>query len=203
MGKGDQLFKSSDEMRLSELMRKAQEGDSDSYRILLVEIEKMVASYVKNSFRRLGLGQQAWWEDVCQEVLLAIHNKRSTFNPQQNFLPWLYSIAKYKVIDYFRSVRVSAKHIDLQLDIAELEIAEIQNNDSNVGHDLEVLFNELPDKQRKVLQLVKIEGLSITEAAAKTGFSNSDVKVTIHRAIKFLQKRMQDEKVLSEKSRPH
>jgi RNA polymerase sigma-70 factor (ECF subfamily) len=188
------LDNSLDEKRLSELMRKAQGGDASSYRTLLLEIEKMISSFVKNSFFRLGLGGSSAWEDVTQEVLLSVHAKRSTYNPNQYFLPWLYSIARYKVIDHARAARTVSKFIDLELDLVELDVAHPQvEESSNANHDLLALFDDLPQKQRQVLELVKIQGLTIAEAATRTGFSHSDIKVTIHRAIKTLQKRIRGE----------
>lgn len=200
MSKGvSRLENSSDEKRLAELMRKAQGGDSHSYRTLLLEIEKMISSFVKNSFYRLGLGGTDAWEDVVQEILMGIHSKRATYNPNQYFLPWLYSIARYKVIDHARSARTVSKFIDLELDLVQLDIAFPNNMEPDTNHDLQSLFDNLPKKQREVLELVKIQGLTITEAAARTGFSHSDIKVTVHRAIKTLQKRLQGE-VANEKS---
>lgn len=199
MNKGvSRLENSSDEKRLSGLMRKAQGGDSNSYRMLLLEIEKMISSFVKNSFFRLGLGGADSWEDVTQEILLGIHSKRATYNPNQYFLPWLYSIARYKVIDHARASRTVSKFIDLELDLVQLDIAFPNNEEFNTNHDLKSLFDDLPKKQRDVLELVKIQGLTIAEAAVRTGFSHSDIKVTIHRAIKTLRERLQGE-IVNEK----
>lgn len=62
----------------------------------------MVKQFVYNSFTRLGLKSFGGQDDVVQEVLLAIHHKRSAFDETQFFLPWMYAIARYKIIDYFR-----------------------------------------------------------------------------------------------------
>ena len=55
------------------------------------------------------------------------------------------------------------------------------------GVDAEALMRSLPQKQREVLELVKIQGLSVREASLRTGYSPSDIKVTVHRAIRSLQ----------------
>lgn len=184
------LDNSFDEKRLSELMRRAQDGCADSYKALLLELEKMISSFVKNSFFRLGIGDTCSCEDVTQEILIGIHAKRATYDPKQYFLPWFYSIARYKVIDHARAARTASKFIDLEIDLVELDIAQLTNEDTSSSHDLENLFNELPVKQRQVLELVKLQGLTISEAAIQTGFSHSDIKVTVHRAIRTLQKRL-------------
>lgn len=184
------LDNSLDEKRLSELMRRAQGGCADSYKALLLELEKMITSFVKNSFVRLGLGDMCSCDDVTQEILIGIHTKRATYNSEQFFLPWFYSIARYKVIDHARKARTTSKFIDLEIDLVELNVVHQASKDSETSHDLENLFDELPQKQREVLELVKVQGLTIAEAAAQTGFSHSAIKVTVHRAIKTLQKRL-------------
>jgi len=185
------LDNSFDEKRLSELMRRAQDECTDSYKALLLELEKMISGFVKNSFFRLGLGDTCSCDDVTQEILVGIHAKRATYNPKQYFLPWFYSIARYKVIDHARAARTASKFINL----IKLEITQATNEDTSSSHDLENLFNELSLKQRQVLELVKLQGFTISEAAAQTGFTNSDIKVTVHRAIKTLQKRLRRDTV--------
>lgn len=189
------LDKSADEKRLSELMRKAQGGDEAAYRSLLLEVEKMLASFIKNNLFRLGLGNTQSHDDLLQEILLAIHTKRATYDPNQYFLPWMYAISRYKIIDHARATRTSSKVIALEMDLATLELPAAEINSSGSNSDVEILLNSLPKKQREILELVKIKGLSIKEAALHTGCSDSDVKVTIHRAIKTLQKKLKREAV--------
>jgi RNA polymerase sigma-70 factor (ECF subfamily) len=52
--------------------------------------------------------------------------------------------------------------------------------------DMATLLARLPDRHRLPIQLVKIEGLSVAEAAKQTGMSESAVKVGIHRGLKAL-----------------
>jgi RNA polymerase sigma-70 factor (ECF subfamily) len=58
-------------------------------------------------------------------------------------------------------------------------------------YDLEILCNMLSGKQRDILMMVKLQGLSIEEVEKKTGYSTSDIKVNIHRALKYLQQKVQ------------
>ncbi|WP_017664198.1 sigma factor-like helix-turn-helix DNA-binding protein [Porphyrobacter sp. AAP82] len=51
---------------------------------------------------------------------------------------------------------------------------------------LDRLLGLLPPAQERAIALVKIEGLSIAEASAATGQSESLVKVNIHRGLKRL-----------------
>jgi RNA polymerase sigma-70 factor (ECF subfamily) len=191
------LEHSSDETELSLLMRKAQDGDSASYTLLLTKVQVMLKGFVDNSFNRLGLKNFGGQEDVIQEVLLAIHSKRASFDESQFFLPWMYAIARYKVIDYFRKNKknvYSAVSLSVSLEtedeIMAFDIAVI--TDFGVQYDVDKLCQMLPTKQREILVMMKIDGLSIQEVEAKTGYKASDIKVNVHRALKFLQEKMQE-----------
>ena len=94
---------SGDERELSAWMRLAQQGDSAAYQGLLRRLKSMAESFVRNT-----LGRKASWalsatEDIVQEILLGVHAKRHTYDPDRAFLPWFYAIARYKIIDHLRS----------------------------------------------------------------------------------------------------
>jgi RNA polymerase sigma-70 factor (ECF subfamily) len=58
---------------------------------------------------------------------------------------------------------------------------------------LERLLAMIPPRQADVISFVKIEGLSIVEAAARTGQSESLVKVNIHRGLKKMSALIESE----------
>ena len=178
---------SRDEAELADLMKRAQAGEARSYRVLLTRVQELMTSYVGHSFTRLGLAAFGGQEDVIQEILLAIHAKRETYDPNQFFLPWMYAIARYKVIDHLRRNKV-AIHSSVPIEDEIENLTTVMSDGLGTNRDVQSLIEKLPTKQREVLQLVKIDGLSIVEAARKTGYSPSDIKVTVHRAIKTLQK---------------
>lgn len=186
------LEHSSDEAELSRLMRCAQEGNSESYTFLLQKVQVMLKGLVHNSFARLGLKSYGGQDDVIQEVLLAIHLKRATYDGTQFFLPWMYAIARYKIIDYFRRNKksvYSSISLSTEDELMAFDIAVMTEFDASF--DIEKLCLMLPEKQRTILTLVKLDGLSIEEVEKKTGYSTSDIKVSIHRALKFLQEKVQ------------
>ena len=153
----------------------------------------MLQSFVKNSLVRMGQGGSPVGDDIIQEVLLAIHAKRDTYDPAQYFLPWMYAIGRYKLIDHLRSMKHLSKTGSLEANEAAVDWEAFKRSStpqSEAEWDSEQLLSQLPQKQRDLLKMVKLEGLSIQEAALRTGFSPSDVKVSIHRAIKSLQKKL-------------
>ncbi len=173
------------EKALQSLMSRSQRGDAAAYRELLVKIRDLVLHYHQRALKRLGLFSEAAAEDLCQDTLIAIHSKRATYDSTHLFTPWLFAIARYKLIDFGRHARHQAGWSNID-DVVDFVVDE-SGTDSHAGADLDVLLAELTDKQRELLRLVKVEGLSIIEASDRTGMSPSAVKVTIHRAIKKLK----------------
>jgi RNA polymerase sigma-70 factor (ECF subfamily) len=180
---------SRDERELSSLMRASLAGEREAYSRLLQLIRGHVLPFVRNGLVRAGQGDSGSAEDVVQEVLLAIHSKRASYDPDQPFLPWMYAIARYKLIDYLRAARVRGQ-VDLVEDMTVFEQLAVSPADSASNVDSEALLGLLPKKQRTLIELVKLKGLSVQEAAIQTGFSASDVKVSIHRGIQALRKKL-------------
>ena len=71
-------------------------------------------------------------------------------------------------------------------DGAEL-VAEETADATMARRDLGVLLTRLPRRQQALLRDVRIEGLSMAEAAERHGLSVAAVKVTLHRSLKALQ----------------
>lgn len=77
-------------------MRAAIGGDEAAY----AEFLRLAAVMIRGLARRkLAEDGAVSPEDVVQETLLAIHTKRHTWRMQQPILPWLFTIARYKIVD--------------------------------------------------------------------------------------------------------
>ena len=169
------------ETPLSELMQAAQAGDQEVYRRLLEKIQPIVFRYVR---RRISPDAAA--EDVCQDVLLTVHRVRHTYEPSRPFEPWLYAIARSRVIDHLRKVRrISGAEVMMEV------LPELPQSGAEMTPDsaLEIL-EQLPAAQREAFMMLKIEGLSTREAAERAGVTVSAVKVRAHRAYNALKKRL-------------
>jgi RNA polymerase sigma-70 factor, ECF subfamily len=185
------LAHSQDEQELSTLMKRVQQGDAVAYRRFLERLVMLIRTNVHNSLQRMGLSNTAAEEDVVQEVLLAVHSKRDTYDPDQFFLPWFYAIVHYKVIDFARSNRRKRAEVFEEEFMSESGRVDPMNSlDDSI--DLRDQLEALPQKQREVLTLAKVEGLSLEEVSIKTGFSLSDVKVSVHRALQKLRKKLKE-----------
>ena len=164
------------------LMAAAQTGDRRAYTELLTRCQAWLRPYLA---RRLTPEVA---EEVAQEILLAMHVKRHTYDPARPFAPWFASIARYKWIDRLR-VAYRAPGQDELTD----EAGRTPSHESQVLSRLvaERLLAELPDGQAEAVRLVKIEGLSVAEASAASGQSASLIKVNVHRAKKAMLARLE------------
>jgi RNA polymerase sigma-70 factor (ECF subfamily) len=120
-------------------------------------------------------------DDAIQETLIAVHQKRHTYDPSRPFGAWLVAIARYKWIDALRSLKARPTE-SLDADIP----VEDHGEAVAIASSLESLLSTLKPAQTEVIRLVKIQGFSVEEAAAVTGQSVSLVKVNIHRGIQRL-----------------
>ncbi len=169
------------EARLRALLIKGLDGDADAYGLFLQALSAHLRAYLR---RRL-FPFPADVEDVLQEALLAVHNQRHTYLSDQPLTAWVHAIARYKLIDWFRS-HASREALHDPLD-DDLEVFSVSDTDaSDARKDLKQLLAGLPERQRLPIVHVKLEGLSVLEAAELTGMSASAIKVGIHRGLKAL-----------------
>ena len=173
----------SSEPELRALMIAGLAGDAASHKALLARLSGHLRAYFKRQLTRVGRGPVEA-EDLVQEVLIAIHTRRHTFDPSQPFTPWAYAIARYKLMDYLR--RTKASMTDVPLEEAQEITAHDDRADVESALDLDRLLQRISSKARRAIQYVKLDGLSVSEAAARSGMSESAVKVSVHRGLRAL-----------------
>src|SRR6266699_4734169 len=174
---------STSELELRALMISGLDGDAAAHRTLLENLSSRLRGYFTGQLNRIGRGPVEA-EDLVQEALIAIHTRRHTYDRAQLFTPWVYAIARYKFVDYLRRTKQSAK----DLPIEDAEEINVQDGGAQVQSslDLEKLMTGLPPRIRQAIQAVKLDGLSVKEAAEQCGMSESNVKVSVHRGLKAL-----------------
>jgi len=164
-----------DEPASARLMVMAQAGDKQAYAALLGECQRWLRAYLG---RKVAPAQL---DDLVQETLLSVHRKLATWDSSRPFLPWLAAIARYRWVDHLRRI--------YRADEAALadELAGADEEPAIAARiSLERLFAQLPSAQAEAIELVKIEGLSVSEASQASGQSESLIKVNIHRGLKKL-----------------
>ena len=169
------------EVRVAPLWRAAQRGDEVAYRAALAAIALRLRSYLR---RRLQSTPDEV-EDLLQEVLLALHLQRGSWADTVSVEAWVLAIARYKLVDLWRRRgRQEALHDPID-DVDEAALAA-PGVEAGAARDLALLLDTLPAAQREAIVLTKVEGLSVLEACARTGVSESALKVQVHRGLKRL-----------------
>ncbi len=156
-------------------------GDAAAYESCLRELAAMLRGYYRR--RLASLPDEV--EDLVQETLIAVHNQRHTYDPGQPLTTWVHAIAKYKYVDLLRR-RAGRDALNDPLDDDVDAFAASDHDAADAKRDLRKLLATLPDRHRRPIECVKIEGLSVAEAALRTGMSESAVKVGVHRGLKAL-----------------
>ncbi|WP_370631418.1 sigma-70 family RNA polymerase sigma factor [Methylosinus sp. Sm6] len=164
-------------------MRAAVGGDKDAYRRLLSSLAPMLRGVARRDCARIGL-PPGDAEDVVQEVLLAIHLKRDTWDMDRPIGPWIMAIARNKLIDARRR-RGDRTPLPID-DLAESLVAAEAADDGLDRQDLDRLLGGLGERQRELVRSLSVEGRSIKETAERLHMSEGAVRVGLHRAIKSL-----------------
>ncbi|MBN8606024.1 MAG: sigma-70 family RNA polymerase sigma factor [Caulobacterales bacterium] len=172
-----------DEAALRALLLKGLAGDEAAHRAFLTEAAALLRAFFRNRLR--SRPEDA--EDLVQETLVALHTRRDSYDPSYPLTAWMYAIARYRLIDFLRRAK-KRDHASLDgIDIGEPD-PDYEARDAK--RDVTALLDQLPEKQRKAIQLVKLEEKSVRDAAAETGLSESDIKISIHRGLKALMRLM-------------
>jgi RNA polymerase sigma-70 factor (ECF subfamily) len=163
------------EETLRDLMIRSQRGDKQAYGVLLEQTGRWLGRFFAQKIAVDAV------DDLVQDTLVSLHRKRASYDPARPFLPWLAAIARYRWVDRLRQ---TYRHHATALDF---DIGEDSHEDV-VGARISIdrLLALLPAPQAEAIRLVKIDGLSISEACTKCGQSEPLVKVNIHRGLKKL-----------------
>jgi RNA polymerase sigma factor (sigma-70 family) len=163
-------------------MRAAISGDAGAYRRFLEDVTPYLRAMARRRCERVGTpGSEA--EDVVQEVLLAIHLKRGTWDQTRPIGPWISTIVRNKMID---ALRRRGRHIDVPIeDVIETLEAEAQA-DGLEQRDVERMLEKLKDPQRDIVQSISVNGASVRETATRLRMTEGAVRVALHRALKSL-----------------
>ncbi len=176
----------------SMLMLMAQEGDGAAYHRLLTEISPYLRAVAR---RHLGQANVHEVEDAVQEILLAVHGIRHTYERGRPFKPWLATIASRRLVDLYRRRTHRRKHeqeeaadMDFFLDPHELGADPEHFADRAAERErVREAVASLPPRQREALELLRLRELSLDEAAAHSRQKPGSLKVAAHRAMKTLK----------------
>ncbi len=175
---------SEQDRKLADLLVRAQDGDSSAYELFLIGASSTLRRYLA---RRTSDPEMV--EDILQETLLSIHRARHTYILGRPVGPWLYAICEHRMTDFFRRYRRIEKMEVTTLDqLPEVFSSDGAHEVNDRGDQIREALENLPEKQREVIELLKIHDLSVKEVSAKTGMSESAVKVTAFRGYEEIRR---------------
>lgn len=166
----------------ADLMRAAIAGDAAAYARLLKDLAPALRSTARRRFARVGLAV-ADAEDVVQETLLAIHLKRHTWNAAEPIGPWIWAIARNKLVD---ALRRRGNRVDIPIE-QFMDVLPADDASAAMGsRDMERHLEALPPRQRQVLRAIAVDGASISDMAARLDMTPGAVRVALHRGLTAL-----------------
>lgn len=166
-------------------MARAQSGDGQAYRCLLESIAPLLRSFAARRHR-----DPCDVEDTVQDILLTVHAIRHTYDPSRPFAPWLFGIARRRTIDRLRQQgRSRAREAALKAEHETFGGVQANIEETRLSrYALREAVESLPPGQRQAVRLLKLEDMSLKEAAMASGMSIGALKVAMHRALKNLRK---------------
>ena len=166
----------------ADLMRAGMAGDAVAYRRFLLLVTPHLRA-VARSRQRSFQASEGDVEDVVQEVLIAVHLKRGTWDTSRPIGPWLSAIVRNKLIDTLRR-RGRYLHVPIEDVIDTLQAEE--RSDGLWAGEIDGLLNQLKPRQRDIVQSISLSGCTIQETASRLHMKEGAVRVALHRALKAL-----------------
>src|ERR1700748_267147 len=163
-------------------MRAAISGDDGAYHRLLRSVTPVLRAAARRGLARAGQPVDQS-EDIVQDILLAVHLKRHTWDANAPFAPWLFAIARNKLID---ALRRRGRRVFVNIDDFAETIPDTPAPETASAGEVANLLQALPPRQRDVLQSIAVESASIKDTAAKFSMSEGAVRVALHRALSGL-----------------
>lgn len=170
-----------EEAELARLLKAALQADEKAYAEFLRRAALLVRGFARRRITHGGIDA----EDVVQEALLAIHLKRHTWREDAPVGPWLFAIARYKLVDAFRKV---GRRLEVELDDEfDAPLPEAEEHASE--REIKRVLDTLAPGQRAVVSAISVEGRSIGETASSLGMTEVAVRVALHRGLAAISKR--------------
>lgn len=173
------------DLPIEELMERYVDGSAEAFD----ELYRRVAPTLMGYLLRLTRHRERA-EDLLQVTFAKVHRARESYLKGAPVLPWMLAIARRSFLDERRAA--SSRNEDLSHDGVLPEPRQEEPGLSNdVSDALEQALDALPEAYREAIQLTKISGLSIAEAATVLGSSETAVKLRVHRGYNQLRKELE------------
>ncbi|WP_424190251.1 RNA polymerase sigma factor ShbA [Actinokineospora sp. G85] len=164
-------------------------GDEQAIGTLFAWINPAIVRYCRARIGRTGSAYSSA-DDVAQEIMLAVLGALPRYNDApESFLPFVYGIASHKVADYYR--RAGRDRSDPVADVPDTIDHGLGPEQVTLRGEMRSrlvdLLDTLAPRQREILVLRLVVGLSAQETATAIGLTATAVRVAQHRALTRLR----------------
>lgn len=178
------------ELKDEELLERFKTGDIDSFEVIFNRHSAYIKNYINSSIHNSDVA-----DEIMQEVFVVLYKSPEKYNGESSVLNFLLAIAKFKVYEHFRKKKNRKDIFDKNApdlfdgDRVEDSALDILERNEDISQVNEIL-NSLNPTYRRVIKLIDFEEMSYEEAARRMNKSTNQIKITIHRARKALEKEM-------------
>ncbi|TDQ29866.1 RNA polymerase sigma factor [Tenacibaculum caenipelagi] len=160
-------------------------GDTNAYAFLVEKYKTMVFTL---ALKMVKSREEA--EEISQDTFIKAYKSLSKFKGESKFSTWLYKIAYRTCLDALKKTKEQYS-VDV---IDEITINKIKSTESVLegierkerAQVINSCLLSMPEEERSILWMFYFEELSLKEIIEITDFSESNVKVKLHRARKML-----------------
>ncbi|MFZ1676905.1 MAG: sigma-70 family RNA polymerase sigma factor [Saprospiraceae bacterium] len=148
---------------------------------------KMKDKLYRYALRFVKDGESA--EDVVQDVMYKLWQKRQEVDTIENLEAWMMVLTRNRALDILRKVKDNLVNIDEAFSVSDqAPIPDKIMETADLMTQLNACLDQLPEKQRTVFHLREIEQMTYEEICTMTGFNLDDVKVSLFRSRKHIQR---------------
>jgi RNA polymerase sigma-70 factor (ECF subfamily) len=119
-----------------------------------------------------------------------VHLKRHTWDANAPFAPWLFAIARNKLID---ALRKRGRRVFVDIDDFSETLPSEPPAEPLPTVDIASHLGDLPPRQRDVLQSIAVENASIRQTAEKLSMTEGNVRVALHRGLASLAAKLRED----------
>jgi RNA polymerase sigma-70 factor (ECF subfamily) len=177
-----------------EAMSQYAQGNDKAFGIVYDSVAPRLEGYL-----RRHLSDKAQVEDVIQHTFMQMHDKRGTFCPGAEVIPWAFSIARNFMIDTQRKTKreTASEGIEDQASVSAFWVASVPDGEQvaqarQTSKRIVAVFNNCTDHQRAAFELIKADGLSHSEAAQVLNTTVMGIKQCAHKVYEKLRAALKD-----------
>ncbi len=166
-----------------ELMTLYQNGDYAAFECLYERHSGRVFQYLKGKVSKEAA------QDLLQETFMKVHRSRGQYQPQYPFLPWLFTISRNSLNDFFKSSDQNVVKISVDSELLPSAMLPAVSE-----HDLSAALSSLPHTQRHAIELRYMNEWSFEQIAAKMNTTPTNSRQIISRGLKAVRSFLKGEK---------